>query len=186
MAERARQDQEQPEQPAQLRPEHVQSRALTKVAGDPKGWRKRSQIEMAHDRGLLKGADGKERHRVEAAEKYRDIWLTAEPEGRDSTQALNISLAVSNGIPISVQQGDAIRTLLSIESRILSPKDRAIVRNLCGFDMAASEAVARACGKDYEKATGARLREALDALALAFALRPRVNEFVMSFDREPS
>ena len=168
------QDPDQLAGPAIITPLHVQDRHLSKVAGTPRGWRKRTPLEAYYDQGKLEGGNGKydARTRKEAGTAYTALWDTAQSAGRDSTQAINLSRG-TGGAGISHSQSDAIRSLIAVESH-LGQRDRAIIRSVCGCGDEPHEAIAK-ISPDYTKATSARFRESLDALADALAavrLRP--------------
>ena len=165
------------ESPAIISPDHIQNRAFVievpegrgtkRVIAPGKGWRRLSPLEQAFLRGQLAGGAPRfdAMARLEAGKRYGEMFAVAQSSGRDSTDMDRISRS-GGGASISDSQAGAIRALIAVDSR-MSPRDRAIVRLVCGQGFFPSEAVRQVCA-DYRHTIPARLREALDGLVEAF------------------
>ncbi len=154
------------ETPARIRPEHVQDRTLSVVAGAPKAFRTVDWlIQIAHEKGRLHAypSDPDAEMRWQAIRAY-DAYVSAiNPSGRDSTD-LDI-VKGGSGFPITEAISDAVKKLVSIDS-LMPRKDRTICRKLCeGYSLPG--AVRAACGDDFVHTVAARVRDALDALIQA-------------------
>ena len=167
------------EAPAKIDGDHIQNRAYVielpegparakPVIAPGKGWRRLSPLEQAFLRGQLAG--GAPAHdaeaRFEAGKRYGGMFAIAQSSGRDSTDMDKITGSGAASHSISDSQADAIRRLIQVDM-VLSARDRAIVRMVCGQGFFPSEAVRQVCA-DYRHTIPARLREALDALVEAF------------------
>ncbi len=76
-------------------------------------------------------------------------------------------------VPISQAKADAMAKLAAIDAG-LTPRDRRIVRHVCGEGWWPSEAVREACGHaHYANAVTPRFIEALDSLIEAIAAAKR-------------
>lgn len=150
--------------PAIVREDHVQDRELTTVAGGPRGYRRLTPLQSAFDKGQLGGGSQKYNatQRMQAGEVYERHFLTSQASGRNMLD-LDRAFGSSGGTTLGQAQIDAIRALVSIDSH-LGLRDRSIIRAVCGEGCWPSEAVSKACGTDFAKATLPRFREALDAL----------------------
>jgi len=153
--------------PAVVSELHVLGRPATDKDNKPvigkTAWTKWTPLEAAYHNGKLGEKDSSDaRSRLNAGLTYASIWDTAQSGGRDSTQALNVSRS-SGGGSTSQAQSDSIKALVAIDSH-LGQRDRIIIRMVCGEGHFPSEAVAMV-SPDYAKATTARFKEALDALA---------------------
>ena len=151
---------ERPRGPATLSSgDYVRDRVLEKRIGAKKGWRKRSPLEAAFEKGMLGGKEAQAR--FEAGRFYAMLWRAAETSGRDST---NMD-AVSGGTgarDLPPGQMRALAQLARIEAR-LSLNDRRIVREVCGLEKKPSEVIC-AIHPGYRDRVAARLCEALDGL----------------------
>ena len=152
------------ETPAIVTPAHTQDRELTTVAGGPRGWRKLSPLQVAHQKNQLAGGNPNyhAHQRYEAAMIYTAYFDTAQPNLPSSSDFDRVRGA-GNGLPLSQAYCNATQALIAIESH-LGRADRTIVRKVCGEGETLANAVRLACGPDFAKATLARFREALDAL----------------------
>jgi hypothetical protein len=153
--------------PAKISELHVLGRPATdrdmKPVTGKQAWTKWTPLEAAYHGGKLGEKDSSDaRSRLNAGLTYSAIWDAAQSAGRDSTQALNISRGTGGG-GFSQAQSDSIKALVTIDSH-LGQRDRIIIRMTCGEGHFPSEAVAMV-SPDYAKATTARFKEALDALA---------------------
>lgn len=155
--------------PARVTPLHAQDREFSKAIGPKRGWRKLSPLQAAYERGQLAQGNGiyTPEQRFEAGSNYAQAYLTSQASGRDSTDLDRIMGSGRGSSALSQAQVDAIRSLVSIDSH-LSPKDRKIIRLVCGEGYFPSEAIAHVCGPQYAKATMARFCEALDSLIESF------------------
>jgi len=155
--------------PAKLHAGHS-PRNISARAGAKKAWRNDAEhpLSLAYAKGQL--IRGNEHHtsqqRFEAGDEYRRLYEIMHRSGRDST---DINL-VSGGAALSLTQAmaDATKRIIAIDSHLKS-QDRAIVRHVCGEGWWPSEAVRKACGEHYDKATVPRFCEALDNLIEALA-----------------
>jgi hypothetical protein len=159
---------DQPESPAVITRAHVRDRVVSPVAGASKAWRKLSPLEAAYAKGQLAGGSARltAAQRFEAGQRYTAIFAACESQGRDSTQLLNVSRSYG-GAPLGLGQRAAMDRLRAVEAA-MGANDTAIVRKVCGEGFTPAEAVRLVCG-DYRDTVTARFREALDALAGAFA-----------------
>ena len=155
---------QQPEGPAVITPLHARDRIVSPVAGAAKAWRKLSALEAAYARGQLAGGNARftAAQRLEAGQRYAHVFAACEAQGRDSTQAMNVSRSYG-GAPLGMGQRAAMERLREIESA-MGANDAAIVRKVCGEGHTPAEAVRLVCG-DYRDTVTARFREALDCLA---------------------
>lgn len=154
--------------PAVITPMHRRDRGVSKGIGAPKAWRKMSALEAAYDKGQLAGGNPayNAEARYEAGMTYAQMYLTAQASGRDSTDMDRIMSRGGGGLPLSIAQIDAIRSLVSVDSH-LGTVDRKIIRMVCGEEYTPAKAIAEV-DAGYKNATLVRFRESLDALIEAF------------------
>jgi hypothetical protein len=147
---------------------HRQDRPVSKEAGAKLAWRSASTLEACYDKGQLGGGSPKyeAEARYEAGLFYAGLYASAQPSGRDSTQALNVSRSANPGAE-SETRSDAWTKLIAIDSH-MGQRDRLIVRMVCGDNHWPSEAVRLVCA-DYRHTVAARFRESLDSLIEAIA-----------------
>jgi hypothetical protein len=145
----------------------VRDRLLEKRIGAKKGWRRRSPLEAAFEKGMLRGegdgarADAVALHRFEAGQNYALLWRAAEKGGRDSTDMERVSGGAG---PRDLPPGQlrVLGSIAKIEAR-LSPNDARIIREVCGLEKKPSDVIC-AIHPAYRDRVAARLCEALDAL----------------------
>jgi hypothetical protein len=157
---------QRPRAPANLQAgDFVRDRVLEKRVGAKKGWRRRSPLEAAFEKGMLKqGAAGiSANERFEAGKFYALLWRTAEKGGRDSTDLDKVTGSGANARDLPPGQMRALSAIARIEAR-LSANDRRIVREVCGLERRPSEVIC-AIHAGYRDRVAARLCEALDALS---------------------
>lgn len=154
---------QEPLGPAVVTALHRQDRPVAKEAGAKLAWRSASTLEACYDKGQLGGGSPKyhAENRYEAGLFYAGLFDTAQPSGRDSTQALNVSRS-TNPDGGSTARADAWTKLIVIDA-LLGQRDRMIVRMVCGENRWPSEAVRLVCA-DYRHTVAARFRESLDSL----------------------
>lgn len=152
--------------PSRITELHVQDRETSTVAGAPRAWRKRSQLENAFELERLGPKDsGAALQRLSAGMSFTQLWDTAQSAGRDSTAALD-GAGGGGGTPLPERVRGAIQRLVQVELH-LGRNDRTIIRSVCAYGFTPVEAMAR-CGLSNETRVTARLCEALDALVDAF------------------
>jgi hypothetical protein len=151
---------------------HRQDRAVSKVAGASRAWRKLSHLQAAYWQERLGPKDsGTARDRLASGNFYTELWDGCQRGSRDSTDRFEIGRQ-SQGEAMSEAQRCVLSRLVAIE-RALGERDRIIVRAVCGMGHSPSDAIALAkVPKDTR--VSARLCEALDALGDAI-MRTRKN-----------
>lgn len=182
------------EAPARIRPEHIQDRTISAVAGSPVAWRTRCwPIEAAYENHRLATPShalskekfvnaGNENTRWLAIREYDELYCQVfERSGRDSTDMDRVDGGGDGSW--SETRADALKKLISVDS-CMSLKDRTICRQLCeGHTL--PYAVRQACGDDFVHAVAARVRDALDALdnALTRARAGGFRDFALDFEK---
>lgn len=144
---------------------HTQSRTLSPAAGSPKGWEKPRLMHVLYDQGKLSGGNGyTAEQRRDAGIEYEEIFLSCQPAGRDSTQALNAvrSGGGGGGIPAALLAAEAMAKRAKID-KAMSQKGRKIIEMVCGEGHLPVTAISLVCG-DFKHTVAARFRDALDEL----------------------
>jgi hypothetical protein len=160
------------EGPAVETPLHVWCRPATDDGGRPVTGRiactKWTPLEAYFHNGRLTGGNPEysAEARFSAGQNYSKLWDRAQPNGRDSTQALNVVRSSGSG-GFTESQVAAMGELGKIEAN-LSARDKIIIRMVCGQAYFPTEAVTLV-SPDYVKSAAARFREALDSLVEASA-----------------
>lgn len=144
--------------------DYVRDRVLEKRAGAKKGWRRRTPLEAAYEKGMLAGGTRSALERFEAGQRYACAFRMAEMSGRDSTDLDRVS-GGGGGRDLPPNAMRALSFLAQVEAR-LSLNDRGIVRGVCGFEHMPSDMI-RALHPQYRDRVAPRLCEALDALVAA-------------------
>ena len=149
--------------PAKLHAFHVQ-RELGRRA---RGWRNIGEdpLTFMFERGQLARGDARftAQDRYEAGTQYRAWCEMLARSGRDSTD-VDVVSGAAPADTFDQLRIYAIHRLAAIDAA-LKPRDKTILRRLCGEGWKPSEAVRDALGHaHYDKAVVVRVAEALDAL----------------------
>lgn len=155
--------------PSRIDASFIQDRETSTVAGAPRAWRKRSELQAAYECERLGPKDSADAfNRLTAGNTYTQIWDCSQSAGRDSTAAFDVVRCMGSGIPLTERQATAVRLLVAIEME-MGANDRTIARAVLGLGYTAAEAI-RLARLSIDTRVSARLCECLDALASAIEI----------------